>query len=175
MSYGRYSYPANRGVAPRRRRLAAQVPGGQKGASMRWAWTTPRVLVVVVAVAVCAFFVARSGTASTAGQPQAQRVDIASGLPAFAAGYRLSLTRAIIPAGAGFPPHRHPGMQVAFIEAGTLQFKVFRGKVHVYHGIADGSQTLIRTISSGETGSIHAGDWIVENPALWHAGSNPGK
>jgi quercetin dioxygenase-like cupin family protein len=140
---------------------------------MKLTWTTPRVLIAVAAAAVCAFFLARAGTASPAAAPQ--RVDIATGLPAFAPGYRLSLTRAIIPAGAGFAPHRHPGMQVSYIEAGTLQFTVFRGAVHVYRGIADGSQTLVRTISSHETGSIHSGEWIVENPSVWHQGTNPGK
>jgi hypothetical protein len=139
---------------------------------MRWTWTTPRVLIAVVAAAACTFPLARTGTASPAAAPQ--RVEIASGLPAFAHGYRLSLTRAIIPAGTGFPPHRHPGMQVAFVETGALHYKVFRGRVNVYRGVADGSQKLVRTIAAGQSGPIDAGEWIVETPSLWHQGSNSG-
>jgi hypothetical protein len=106
---------------------------------------------------------------------QATRVDLAAGMPSFARGYRLSLTRAVIPPGAAFPPHRHPGMQVSYIESGTLQFKVFRGAVSAYRGNADGSQKLVRTIRAGHTGSISRGQWIVENQFLWHQGANVGR
>ncbi|MDT5369877.1 MAG: hypothetical protein QOC62_4308, partial [Mycobacterium sp.] len=78
------------------------------------------------------------------------------------------------PPGGAFAPHRHPGMQVSYIERGTLQFKVFRGAVRVYRGVADGSQKLVRTIRAGHAGSVSHGQWIVENQFLWHQGANVG-
>lgn len=132
------------------------------------------VLIVVTALAASAFLVAIVRAAPHGSTPQAQRIDLAAGLPGFAPGYRLSLTRAIIPAGASFAPHRHPGMQVAYVAAGTLQFTVFRGIVKVYRGSADGSQRIVRRISAGKTGLIHSGEWIVETPAVWHQGANRG-
>lgn len=123
----------------------------------------------------CALFVGSATAATAASPPQAVRVDLASGLPSFASGYRLALTRAVIPAGAAFAPHRHPGMQVAYIQSGTLQFTVFRGEVKVYRGNADGSEQLVRTLTAGQTGSIDQGEWLVETPAVWHRGANRGR
>ena len=129
---------------------------------------------LAVAVGASAALVAPAQTAPHGSSAQAERLDLAMGLPAFASGYRLSLTRAVIPAGAAFPPHRHPGMQVAFVEAGTLHFTVFRGSVRVFRGRANGSQKLVRTITPGHPGSIAAGEWIVETPELRHQGANTG-
>jgi mannose-6-phosphate isomerase-like protein (cupin superfamily) len=131
---------------------------------------------VAAVLATCGVFVATGQTAATPpSPPKATRVDLAAGMPSFARGYRLSLTRAVIPPGGAFPPHRHPGMQVSYIESGTLQFKVFRGAVRVYRGQADGSRKLVRTIRAGHTGSISRGQWIVENQFLWHQGANVGR
>jgi hypothetical protein len=130
---------------------------------------------LVIAVAALGVVVAAGATSTPSSPPKAQRVDLAAGSPSFAPGYTLSLTRAVIPAGAAFPPHRHPGMQVAYIESGTLRYKVFRGDVRVYSGIPDGSQKLVRTIGAGQSGSIATGQWIVENQHLSHQGVNAGR
>ena len=131
-------------------------------------------VVLALALAGCGLVVSAAGAATPASPPQAVRVDLASGLPDFAPGYRLSLTRAVIPPGGAFPPHRHAGMQVAYIQSGTLQFTVFRGAVKVYRGDADGSEKLVRTLTAGHTGSIVQGEWIVETPSVWHQGANKG-
>jgi hypothetical protein len=130
---------------------------------------------LAVALGACGALVAPAQTAPPTSTAQPERIDLATGLPRFAPGYRLSLTRAVIPPGAAFPPHRHPGMQVAFIEAGTLRFTVFRGSVKVFRGPADGSQKLVRTITPGHPGSIATGEWIVETPNLRHQGANTGR
>jgi len=113
--------------------------------------------------------------ASAAGTPIAARIDLAAGLPSFARGYRLSLTEALIPPGAAFAPHRHPGMQVAYIDSCTLTFTVFRGSVKVLRGQPGISQKLVRVLRAGQTGSVTAGEWIVETPRLWHKGANEGR
>jgi hypothetical protein len=82
----------------------------------------------------------------------AQRIDLAAGFPSFASEYRLSLTEAVLPPGAAFAPHRHPGMQVAYVEAGTLQFRVFRGSVNVFRGDPGTTQKLVRVLRAGQTG-----------------------
>jgi hypothetical protein len=133
------------------------------------------IALLVLGVAAPGVVVATAETAKHSSAPKAQRVDLAAGSPSFAPGYKLSLTRAVIPAGAAFPPHRHPGMQVAYVESGTLRYKVFRGGVPVFSGIADGSQKLVRTIRAGQTGSIARGQWIVEDQHLWHQGINAGR
>jgi hypothetical protein len=127
------------------------------------------------ALATCCAVAATAQTAVRSTPAKATRVDLAAGMPSFARGYRLSLTRAVIPPGAAFAPHRHPGMQVSYIESGTLQFKVFRGAVSAYRGTPDGAQKLVRTIRAGHTGSVSRGEWIVENQFLWHQGANVGR
>ena len=114
-----------------------------------------------------------AGGTSKAAQPT--RADLAAGEPSFAPGYRLSLMRIVIPAGAKLAPHRHPGMQTARVISGRLKYRVLRGKVTVYRGPADGTEQVVRTIAAGHTAVIEPGQWIVEAPSAWHAGSNPGK
>jgi quercetin dioxygenase-like cupin family protein len=137
-----------------------------------------RVLTLLVAIPVTAgvtALVVAGRSASAASPPAALRIDLAAGSPSFAPGYRLSLTEAIVPPGGAFPAHRHPGMQVAYIESGTLQFTVYRGKVNVFRGHPGASQKLVRVLRAGRTGSIRTGEWIIETPSLWHRGANVGR
>jgi quercetin dioxygenase-like cupin family protein len=106
--------------------------------------------------------------------PAAVRIPLATGFPSFTPGRQLTLMRVEIPAGTSFAPHRHPGMQVAYVVSGTLSYTVYRGSVRVYSGPADGSQKLVRTIAAGHSGSIGPGEWLVETPSVWHAGGNRG-
>ena len=112
-------------------------------------------------------------SASGSTPPAAVRVPLAAGMPSWVKGYQLSLFRVTIPAHVKLPPHRHPGMSASYISSGLIDYTVYRGKVVVSRGAADGTQTVVRTIGPGETGAIPAGDWIVEYPGTWHAAANP--
>ena len=136
-----------------------------------------RVLALLVAIplaAVVGGLVEAGRVASAASAPQPQRIDLAAGYPSFARGYRLSLTEAVLPPGAGFPPHRHPGMQVAYVQSGTLQYTVFQGRVKIFRGHPGSSQELVRVLRAGQTGVIKTGQWIIETPSLHHKGANVG-
>lgn len=144
------------------------------------AWTVNRrrlrglvLLVTIPIAALVGGLVEASGKAATAA-PQPRRIDLAAGYPSFAHGYRLSLTKAVLPPGTGFPPHRHPGMQVAYIQSGTLRYTVYQGSVKIFRGQPGGSQKLVRVLRAGQTGSIKAGQWIIETPSLHHKGANAG-
>jgi hypothetical protein len=132
-------------------------------------------LVVISLAAVVGGLVEARRIASAASAPQPQRINLAAGYPSFANGYRLSLTEAVLPPGAGFPPHRHPGMQVAYVQAGTLQYTVFQGRVKIFRGHPGSSQELVRVLRAGQTGSIKTGQWIIETPTLHHKGANTGR
>jgi Cupin domain len=137
----------------------------------------PRVLAVLVAiplVAVVGGLIEARRAASAASAPQPQRIDLAAGYPNFVHGYRLSLTEAVLPPGTGFPPHRHPGMQVAYVRSGTLRYTVFQGRVKIFRGHPGSSPKLVRVLRAGQTGSINAGQWIIETPSLHHKGANTG-
>jgi quercetin dioxygenase-like cupin family protein len=143
--------------------------------------TVDRRLLHTLALLAALSFAAVLGAVVEAGQraaaattPQPQRIDLAAGYPRFAKGYRLSLTEAIVPPGAGFPPHRHPGMQVAYVESGTLRFTVYKGKVKIFRGHPGSTQELVRVLRAGQTGLIKTGEWIVETPSLHHKGANVG-
>jgi hypothetical protein len=144
------------------------------------AWTAHRrhllVLALLAAIPLAAVVggLVERRVASAASAPQPQRIDLAAGYPSFARGYRLSLTEAVLPPGAGFPPHRHPGMQIAYVQSGTLQYTVFQGRVKIFRGHPGSSQKLVRILRAGQSGSIRAGQWIIETPRLHHKGANIG-
>jgi hypothetical protein len=131
-------------------------------------------LVAIPLAAVVGGLVESKRVASAASAPQPQRIDLAAGYPTFARGYRLSLTEAVLPPGSGFPPHRHPGMQVAYVQSGTLRYTVFQGRVKIFRGHPGSSQRLVRVLHAGQTGSIKEAEWIIETPSLHHKGANVG-
>lgn len=131
-------------------------------------------LVAILAAAALGAVIEAGQQAAAASAPVPQRIDLAAGYPSFAKGYRLSLTEAVLPPGSGFPPHRHPGMQVAYVQTGTLTYTVYQGKVKIFQGTPGSSQKLVRVLRAGQTGSIKAGQWIIETPRLHHKGANLG-
>src|SRR5262245_48911392 len=58
--------------------------------------------------------------------------------PIGAPGKTLALSRVTIPPGVRLAPHRHPGTQVAYIDAGTLTYSVRTGLVRVVKGSPEG-------------------------------------
>lgn len=91
--------------------------------------------------------------------------------PAGGRGRTLALSRVTVPPHAKLALHHHPGTQVAYIEAGTLTYTVKRGTVTVRTGPAD-SAKIVRRITAGHTGSIAAGQWLVEQPTVVHRAAN---
>jgi quercetin dioxygenase-like cupin family protein len=91
-----------------------------------------------------------------------------------ASGRTLGLSRVTIPVRGRIALHHHQGTQVSYIQAGTLSYTVKSGGVTVRSGPADNS-TVVRKITSGQTGQIRAGQWIVEQPSTIHRAVNKGK
>jgi quercetin dioxygenase-like cupin family protein len=113
---------------------------------------------------------ASGSVATPAGSlPPVVRTVLASGIPDAAPSDRLELVRYVIQPGTTLVAHHHPGMQLALIESGTLTYTVLDGEVTVH--AADGTT---RSIGPGETGTIEAGEWIVEDESIHHYGKNAG-
>lgn len=89
--------------------------------------------------------------------------------PLGAKGRTLGLSIVTIPTGVKLPLHYHEGTQVSYIQHGVLLYSVKSGSVRVMTGLADESPRLVRTISAGQTGTITAGQWIVEQPSDKHS------
>ena len=127
----------------------------------------------VAALALLALAVAWLGgaiTASGAGSaPTARRKQVAAYRnPVGGKGRTLALSIVTIPTGVRLPLHYHEGTQVAYIERGVLSYTVKSGSVTVMKGLADQSPRLVRKISAGQTGTIPAGEWLVEQPTTIH-------
>jgi quercetin dioxygenase-like cupin family protein len=99
----------------------------------------------------------------------AQAVDPPGGL-----GRTLALSRVRIPPHTRLGLHRHPGVQLAYVQKGTLSYTVTRGVVKVYRGAADQHPVVVRRVSGGQTGSVNAGEWVIERPRVVHFGANHG-
>jgi quercetin dioxygenase-like cupin family protein len=86
----------------------------------------------------------------------------------------LVLSRVVVQPGAELALHHHEGTQVARVQSGVLRYTVRRGSVAVRSGESDRQPRIVRTIEGGQTGSIRAGEWIVEQPAVIHRAANEG-
>jgi hypothetical protein len=91
-----------------------------------------------------------------------------------ATGRTLVLSRVIVQPGAELALHHHLGTQVARVESGVLTYTVRRGSVAVRRGESDRQPQIVRKIAAGQTGSIRAGEWLVEQPSAIHQAANRG-
>jgi quercetin dioxygenase-like cupin family protein len=107
--------------------------------------------------------------------PQATRTVLAQAVgPPGARGRTLALARVTIPAHTRLGLHRHPGVQIAYVQKGKLTYTVKRGVVNVYRGAADQDPRVVRRVAGGRTGSVNAGEWVIERPRVVHFGANKG-
>ncbi len=85
-----------------------------------------------------------------------------------APGETLALVRYTIPAGAALPVHKHPGVQMASVESGTLTYHVIEGgNVNVTR--ADGKK---ESFGPGSTVTFAAGDSWEEPEGMVHYAEN---
>jgi quercetin dioxygenase-like cupin family protein len=91
-----------------------------------------------------------------------------------APGRTMVLSRVVVDPGAELALHHHLGTQIARIAAGTLTYTVREGSVVVRRGESDQGPQVVRTVKAGQTGRIHAGEWIVEQPSAIHQAANRG-
>ena len=122
------------------------------------------------AIAVIATGGVAAHAAAASAPPREPRA--AAVAPAGAKGRTLALSRVTVPAHAVLAKHHHPGTQTAYIDEGTLTYTVYSGHVDVMSGAADANSKLVRRISSGQTGKISAGQWIVERQSVHHMAQN---
>jgi quercetin dioxygenase-like cupin family protein len=86
----------------------------------------------------------------------------------------LVLSRVVVEPGAELALHHHLGTQVARVQSGVLTYTVRSGSVVVRRGESDQQPGTVRSIESGQTASIRAGQWIVEQPSDIHRAANRG-
>src|SRR3954467_10567424 len=105
---------------------------------------------LVPAVAAGAYAAGTHESASRATRTAlAQAVD-----PTGARGRTLGLSRVTIPVHTRLGLHRHPGVQIAYVQKGTLTYTVKTGTVKVYRGAADQDPRVVRRVAAGETGTV---------------------
>ena len=101
------------------------------------------------------------------GEPVVSEVLAEQVDPPGAPGMTLSLVRYTIAAGAQLAPHVHPGIQMAFIESGTLSYTVESGTA-VVHRASGGEEA----VTGPSTTTIEAGESVVEVGDMVHFGAN---
>jgi quercetin dioxygenase-like cupin family protein len=125
------------------------------------------VVALAAAIAACAGTSPPPGAATSGSIPPVVRAVLAAGDPANADGQKLELVRYTIQPGTKLPAHNHPGMQLAFIESGTLTYTVIEGTVTV-----TGVDGAPRTVGPGQTATVVAGEWLIESQEIVHFGEN---
>jgi quercetin dioxygenase-like cupin family protein len=124
----------------------------------------PRRLLVLLAVFAAGAAIGAYATASNraATPPAVVREPLAAvNNPTGGKGRSLTLTKVVIPSHAQLALHYHPGTQIK------------KGSVTVMRGPADNLAKVVRKIGPGQTGTIAAGEWIVEQPTTEHSSANP--
>jgi quercetin dioxygenase-like cupin family protein len=134
----------------------------------------PTLVAAAVCAAVAAGVVHAAESRRAAVPKPVLRLQLAaSNNPIGSKGRTLGLSKVIIPGHTALALHHHPGTQVAYVASGKLTYTVKSGTVAVMKGAAaPGSAKLVLRIRAGQTGVIHAGEWIVEEPTTIHAGAN---
>ena len=132
-------------------------------------------LAVVALIAVAAVSAYAGAAIQPAPAPVVRDALAADDNPAGGKGRTLGLSRVDVPPGAQLPLHRHPGVQIAQVERGVLTYTVVDGRVDVMRGSPEKNPKRVRTIASGQTARIRAGQWIVERPGTIHRAANRGE
>ncbi len=112
----------------------------------------------------------KTAAAPTAIRNALAQTDRVQGAP----GRTLVLSRVVVEPGAKLALHHHLGTQVARVQSGVLRYTVRRGSVVIRRGESDQQPQIVRRIKAGQTGSIRAGEWIVEQPSVIHQAANEG-
>ena len=100
---------------------------------------------------------------------------LADGEPPSATGKSLQLVRFTIAPGTKLAVHTHPGMQVAWLEAGMLRYTVISGEVPITRaGSGLGTPGPAETLAAGQTTTFRPGDSWVEPEGVVHFGENIG-
>lgn len=97
-----------------------------------------------------------------------------AGYPEVAPGTELALTRVVIPAGAIVPPHFHPGLQLIYVESGTVHYTVVSGELPYTKAGTDGAAGIEGIQGPGEEMEFGPGDRFVEFPGMVHSAVNRG-
>jgi len=97
-------------------------------------------------------------------QMLSQQVD-----PPGAPGRTLTLMRYVIAPGAKLSAHIHPGIQLAYIDSGTLTYTIVSGTANVRRGSAEPTP-----ITGPTTITLNAGDAVNETGTMVHFGANEG-
>lgn len=116
---------------------------------------------------------ARSAEAGPPARPS--RVVLASGSPAAAPGWELSVRRVTFAPGVAIPGEIHPGMQVVYVVSGELTLRVLGGQAQARRALPDGSQGPVETFLPSERDLVfRAGDTVLEPETLVLAPRNAG-
>ena len=94
--------------------------------------------------------------------------------PTNAPGQALYLVHYTIEPGTELPLHHHEGTQIGLVVSGELTYRVVSGEVPVFRTEPGGRAQLVRTVRGGETATIGAGEWVIEEPDDHHQGANHG-
>ncbi len=80
----------------------------------------------------------------------------------------IGIGRLTLGPGASIPPHPHPGLEFAVVEAGTASFTVGEGQVEILRGITTATPgpeaPETETVGAGQEVTLEAGDSVVYQP-----------
>ncbi len=117
---------------------------------------------------------AQDATLETDSTTQTTREVLNNGIPEVVPGYELVLARVVIPPGSIVPAHMHPGMQLIYIDSGSIHYTVVSGELPFTKLGEDGISDEEEILFAGEETEFKAGDRFVEMEGMVHIAENRG-
>ena len=97
-----------------------------------------------------------------------------TGLPETAPGYALTMTRVVIEPGGVAAAYMHPGMQLIYVESGTIHYTVVSGELPYTLAGEDGQAGFEGILAAGEEMEFGPGDRFTELEGMVHITENRG-
>lgn len=108
-----------------------------------------------------------------AGEPVVREILSQMDSPPGAPGRRLTLVRYTIAPAAQLAPHIHPGIQMASILSGTLNYEIVSGTVTIQRSVgANGVPARTEALTGPAQTALRPGDTVIEEGQMVHFGSN---
>jgi quercetin dioxygenase-like cupin family protein len=97
-----------------------------------------------------------------------------SGEPAAAPGQALSFVRITFEPGGYFAAHGHPGAQIWYIDAGTLDTEIMEGTARLTRAPVDGTPAPAEQLAPGDAVTMAEGDALFFDHDVVHTVRNAG-
>ncbi len=136
-----------------------------------------RIISVAFGLALCLLVpttTAQDATPEATPATGVSREVLNTGVPDTGPDYVLTMTRVVIEPGGVAAAHMHPGMQLIYVESGTVHYTVVAGELPYTLAGEDGQPGVEGILAAGDEMEFGPGDRFIERKPMVHVAENRG-